>query len=184
MCFGIFAKPFSNCSGVDLVCAPWLLCFVCLHGCFFSIFLFRRDCSSPSVVTLPPPQFQESRLENVTFVNCVFTNADNAATAFTSVQMTNVSFAGGRFRSANGKPIVFNKLGTFAAEETRTVCVQGSLQAHSDDVRFGIPFDVKAGADWTHVTLLSARTSRRPLFWRFFLPLAAFLCYRTVFLLY
>ncbi|GAB0490043.1 hypothetical protein MMPV_001273 [Pyropia vietnamensis] len=55
-------------------------------------------------------KFQEGTLKNVTFVNCVFTNADNAATAFTSVKMNNVEFAGCRFRSANGQATVFNKL--------------------------------------------------------------------------
>lgn len=72
---------------------------------------------------VPPRQFQESRLENVTFVNCVFTNVDKSATAFTSVQMTNVAFAGGRFRNTNGQATVFNKLGTFAARGMRSMCM-------------------------------------------------------------
>lgn len=62
---------------------------------------------------MSPLQFQESKLENVTFVNCVFANVGRSSTAFTSVEMTNVSFAGGRFRNTNGQATVFNKLGTF-----------------------------------------------------------------------
>lgn len=73
-----------------------------------------------------PLQFQESRLENVTFVNCVFTNVDMSASAFTSVEMTNVSFAGGRFRNTNGQATVFNKLGTFGAGAVPSNCMQWS----------------------------------------------------------
>lgn len=60
-----------------------------------------------------PLQFQESKLGNVTFANCVFNNVGRSSTAFTSVEMTNVYFAGGRFRNINGQATVFNKLGTF-----------------------------------------------------------------------
>jgi len=61
------------------------------------------------LVFLPRPQFRQSRLENVTFINCVFTNPAQGV-AFSLVRMTNVTFAGGRFRNTNGVPTVFSEL--------------------------------------------------------------------------
>jgi len=60
-------------------------------------------------VSLPRPQFRQSRLENVTFINCVFTNPADGV-AFSLVRMTNVTFAGGRFRNSNGVPTAFSEL--------------------------------------------------------------------------
>lgn len=100
---------------------------------------------------MPPLQFQESRLENVTFVNCVFTNADKEASGFTSVQMTNVSFAGGRFRNTNGQATMFNKLGTLAMR-ARAMCLH-TMERCGGDVRG------EAGADSAHMVLRCVRTS-------------------------